>query len=151
AVSNRFQNVGTYTGTGIWKSTDSGVHWTHQVLPGLSGSSVKRITVALSKSTLTYLYAWATDWYGYEYSFLKTTKSSLTWNQMWTNSLGSHNPCSGDGAFSPPLTGQCDYDMFLAVDPTNKNIVYAGGVDVVRSLDGGSSWGNITRSYDYYV
>src|ERR1019366_8464043 len=45
----------------------------------------------------------------------------------------------GGGAVS--YGGQGDYDNVLAVDPVNPNSVWAGGVDVFRSDDGGANWG----------
>jgi Fibronectin type III domain len=37
------------------------------------------------------------------------------------------------------------YDNVIAVDPADENIVFAGGVDLFRSDDGGASWGMISR------
>lgn len=45
--------------------------------------------------------------------------------------------------------GQSWYDMALAADPDNADVVYAGGVNVWKSTDGGASW-NI-RSHWYYT
>ena len=36
------------------------------------------------------------------------------------------------------------YTNMIAVDPTNPNVVWAGGVDLFRSDDGGNSWGMIS-------
>ena len=43
----------------------------------------------------------------------------------------SKGPCGG---------GQCDYDLLIAVDPSNPAIIYFGGVDLYKSTDGGVSW-----------
>lgn len=45
--------------------------------------------------------------------------------------------------------GQSWYDMALAADPGNADVIYAGGVNVWRSADGGANW-NI-RSHWYYT
>jgi hypothetical protein len=37
------------------------------------------------------------------------------------------------------------YDNVIAVDPANADIVYAGGIDLFRSNDGGASWGHMSR------
>ncbi len=36
--------------------------------------------------------------------------------------------------------GQAWYDMALAVDPQNPNVVYVGGINVWKSTDGGTTW-----------
>lgn len=41
--------------------------------------------------------------------------------------------------------GQSFYDLMLAVDPTNDDIIYVGGIDMHRSTDGGSSWTQISK------
>jgi photosystem II stability/assembly factor-like uncharacterized protein len=39
--------------------------------------------------------------------------------------------------------GQGGYNLDIAVDPTNPNRVFAGGIDLFRSDDGGANWGYI--------
>jgi len=41
--------------------------------------------------------------------------------------------------------GQSFYDLMLAVDPTDDDIIYVGGIDMHRSADGGSSWTQISK------
>lgn len=41
--------------------------------------------------------------------------------------------------------GQAFYDLLLEVDPTNDNILYAGGIDLFRSSNAGSSWSQISK------
>ena len=41
--------------------------------------------------------------------------------------------------------GQSGYDLEIEVDPTNDNIVYAGGINWHRSDDGGTTWEQITK------
>jgi len=41
----------------------------------------------------------------------------------------------------PTFTGQASHDNVLAVDPLNPARVWAGGVDLFRSDDGGANWG----------
>ena len=40
------------------------------------------------------------------------------------------------------------YTNMIAVDPTDPDVVFAGGVDLFRSDDGGRSWGVITYWFD---
>ncbi len=41
--------------------------------------------------------------------------------------------------------GQSFYDLMLAVDPTNDDIVYVGGINMHRSANGGTSWTQISK------
>lgn len=41
--------------------------------------------------------------------------------------------------------GQAWYDLVIAVDPNNSNVVVAGAVDLFRSTDGANSWGQISK------
>ncbi|MCC7298133.1 MAG: T9SS type A sorting domain-containing protein [Bacteroidia bacterium] len=41
--------------------------------------------------------------------------------------------------------GQAWYDLILAVDPNDTNTVVAGGIDLFRSTNGGSSWSQISK------
>lgn len=48
--------------------------------------------------------------------------------------------------------GQSFYDLMLEVDPNNDAILYAGGIDLFRSANSGSSWSQIshwTGNYGY--
>jgi hypothetical protein len=42
---------------------------------------------------------------------------------------------------APIYKNQGQYDNALAVDPLNPDVVWAGGIDVFRSDDGGANWG----------
>ena len=41
--------------------------------------------------------------------------------------------------------GQSFYDLMLAVDPTDDDIIYVGGIDMHRSTDGGNNWEQISK------
>ncbi len=45
--------------------------------------------------------------------------------------------------------GQSWYDMALAVDPNNADVVYSGGVNVWKSINGGANWS--IRSHWYFT
>ena len=45
------------------------------------------------------------------------------------------------GTAKPAFNGQGYHDIFVAVDPVNPDRVWAGGIDLFRSDDGGSNWG----------
>ncbi|KAA0127360.1 T9SS type A sorting domain-containing protein [Chryseobacterium sp. SN22] len=41
--------------------------------------------------------------------------------------------------------GQSFYDLIIAADPLNDNIVYIGGIDLYKSINGGASWSQISK------
>ena len=41
--------------------------------------------------------------------------------------------------------GQAFYDLVIEVDPTNDNILYAGGIDLFRSSNAGGAWNQISK------
>ena len=41
--------------------------------------------------------------------------------------------------------GQAFYDLMLEVDPNNDQTIYAGGIDLFRSVNGGASWSQISK------
>ncbi len=43
--------------------------------------------------------------------------------------------------------GQAFYDLMLEVDPNNDQIAYAGGIDLFKSSNSGSSWSQISHWY----
>jgi hypothetical protein len=43
--------------------------------------------------------------------------------------------------------GQAFYDLLLEVDPNNDNIVYTGGIDLFKSINGGTSWSQFSHWY----
>ena len=44
--------------------------------------------------------------------------------------------------------GQAFYDLVIEVDPTNDQIIYAGGIDTFRSTNAGNSWSQISKWTD---
>lgn len=43
--------------------------------------------------------------------------------------------------------GQAFYDLMLEVDPTNDQVLYAGGIDLFKSTNGGTSWNQFSHWY----
>lgn len=52
--------------------------------------------------------------------------------------------CFDSGEDSNDLYGQGWYDNVIAVDPTEPDVVFTGGIDLFRSDDGGRNWGIIS-------
>lgn len=144
----------------IWRNTDaagSGA-WT-QVF---SAQFMGRTSLAIAPSQQTTIYAMAESVGGdsrYEGGLLAVYRSDSggdpgSWNARVTNADSNImntllltdartvilNFCNNGG---PPTytTGQGGYDNVLAVDPLDPNRVWAGGIELFRSDDGGANWG----------
>jgi len=128
------------TNNGIWKSTDSGAHWTKQA-GGLPTTNVGRITLGYAASTSSALtgatiYAAIADSSTTSSNllgFFKTTNGGTAWSQL-TNTPAFCN-------------SQCFYDIAVGVDPRSPNNVVVGGgaftdnfTSLFESKDGGTTW-----------
>ena len=135
ALGNSFSG---YT-EGVYKSTDSGQTWTAingtgaNVLPLANAA---RIVLAMAPSSTTTLFAGIANINdGSMLGFFETTDGGANWIEL-TNTPDYCNP-------------QCSYDNVIAVQPTNANVIYAGGAyttTLQRSLDGGNTWSVLQSS-----
>jgi photosystem II stability/assembly factor-like uncharacterized protein len=119
-------------GDGIYTSTDFGVTWT-KLAGGLPTTNVDRINLAIAASSSATVYASVSNGSAASFGTLlgiwKTTNHGTNWTQL-----------TATGA---TCGTQCWYDMYVAVDPTNANTVYFGGLSIWKSTDGGSTFSNI--------
>lgn len=73
--------------------------------------------------------------------------------EMWITTDGFQNisrlnePRDADLDIPPQdfARGQAFYNLMIEADPTNDNIVYAGGIDLFRSTNSGQSWEQISK------
>ena len=127
---------------GVFKTTNGGTSWTSSYSPA---GDLGRIEVAISPSNANVLYAGVevnvsggSDGY-----LFRSTNGGTSWDQL----TGSTRPLKYSYC-----GGQCSYDNFIVLHPTNANIVLAGGnaiysdniggIDgaLFRSTDGGATW-----------
>lgn len=122
---------------GVFVSTDGGATWVahngsgHTALPT---GSAGRVVLAMAPSATQTLYvSLANVADGSLLGVYKSTDGGATWH---------------DTKAPDYCTPQCSYDNVLAVDPTNANVVYAGGAfgtTLIRSSNGGKTW-NVLQS-----
>lgn len=62
--------------------------------------------------------------------------------------LNEPNDADLDIPASDFARGQAFYNLMIEADPTNDNIVYAGGIDLFRSANSGQSWEQISKWAD---
>jgi len=122
------------TGWGeIYRSTDSGASWT-QVLSDGAG---RRTALAVSADNDAIVYAIMANAGNGLHGIYKSTNSGSSFNMVFSGSTTNllDWACNGSGA-----GGQGWYDLCIASDPTDADIVYTGGVNTWKSTNGGNSW-----------
>lgn len=110
---------------GVYKSTDSGMAWT-KLAGGLPAMASQRVMLSHSPSSPQTIYA------KLDQTVYKTTDGGTSWTNM-----GNH----GGNTYGY----WCNY---VAVDPTNPDIVFAAGVSLERSTDGGTTWSWVAGGTD---
>ncbi len=119
-------------GTGIYKSTNRGQNWT-RLTSGLPpvGDYVGRIGLAISHSNPNILYAIYADHPGYFLGLYRTNDGGESWTR--TNDESLSNMYSNFGW----------YFGNVRVRPDNPDVVFALGVTLHRSTNGGTTWTEI--------
>ncbi|MFQ5805223.1 MAG: WD40/YVTN/BNR-like repeat-containing protein [Phycisphaerae bacterium] len=121
---------------GVYRSTDGGNSFT-KLINGLPSSDVRRILLAVAPSNPDVVYTAIINSSSGLRGLYRSTNGGDSWSQK-TNTPDFPYP-------------QGWYDAFIGVDPTDEDVVYAGGVfptyavaGVIKTTDGGNSWTDIT-------
>ena len=141
---NIYCSVGILTSDGIYRSTNGGVNWTKIYT---SASDEERIELACAPTDQDRIYALVQDNNAPNTDGIKkvmSTSDATAATPTWTN-LGTPTWCDQGTPTTDFTRGQAWYDLIATVDPSNANNVFIGGVDVMKSTDGGSSWSQVTR------
>ena len=131
---------------GVMKSNDFGDTWSFLNTGIPPTNQAQRVELAISPSDPDYVYAIACDMSRGFYGLYRTTNAGVSWTQQ-SNSSTINILSWYDGQSSG---GQGTYDLTLIVDPSNRDRLYAGGVNCWGSDDGGVNWNGMsywTNSY----
>ena len=135
------QGSAAVPGGGVYKSTDAGATWTPVTGTDpntLPSQNVARIALAQAPSQAGTLYASIADLSspsgGTLLGVYKTTDGGQNWSKLTLQGVPQQDYCRQ----------QCWYDNVLSVAPTNPNVVYAGGIALYRSTDGGGNWTQVS-------
>ncbi len=122
----------------FYRSGDNGQTWNW--IQTVIGSS-SRIVIAVTPAAPDYVYVLKTNTYEFV-GFYRSTDGGLTFTEMSDspNIMG----WAADGSSSG---GQAWYDLALEADHINPEIVYAAGIRVKKSIDGGTTWSDINSNY----
>jgi photosystem II stability/assembly factor-like uncharacterized protein len=126
----------------IWRSTAANAGAPGTWVEITPSGTWERIEIATAPSNPAVLYGL------FEVSNkIGAIRRSLNGGATWEN-LPLPNWCD-DGETKNDFTrGQAWYDLIVQVDPTNANTVYIGGIDWLKSTNGGTSWTQITQWAD---
>ncbi len=137
-------NIVYAAGTKFYKSTDGGQTWT-QITSGIPSSHVQRMEIAVSPAepNSVWLLVGRDRTYRFDfYGLYKSTNAGSSFSTVYDYHDGNLLGWDPDAApaSSGNKGGQSFYDLSLAVNPSNPNIIFVGGVNLYRSTNGGSSW-----------
>ncbi|HLG02785.1 MAG TPA: T9SS type A sorting domain-containing protein [Bacteroidia bacterium] len=119
---------------GILKSVDFGQTWITLTTGIPATGSVQRIKLAIAPSDPNYVYALAVSQSNGLHGFYHSVDAGANWTFIdpGVNILEWYDGSSGGG--------QGTYDLGFIVHPTNRDQLYAGGVNIWGSTDGAQTW-----------
>lgn len=122
----------TTSPAGFYKTTDGGDNWT-EITTGLPTNS-QRYVIGVSANDASVVYLLSSIASAYQGLYKSTDSgSSFTTQSTSPNLLGYAEDGSSSG-------GQGWYDLCIAVDPTNANTVFVGGVNIWKTTNSGTTW-----------
>src|SRR3989442_1211270 len=127
------------SGSGIFRSTDGGITFQTNLFSPTNGAPTAPFgNIAFAQSTLLdnrTMYASVAVGSNYKGLF-KSTDGGTTW------AVRPAAACPGNPVYGTRCQG--DYDLTVGVDPQDANRVYIGFQDLFASVDGGSSFTDVT-------
>lgn len=129
-----FASAGIFTQDGIYRSTDGGLQWDFLEL---DIEPYERIEIATSPNDPDLIIALAQDEESRECAhILRSTDKGATWTELSvpTTDFG--------GNFA---RNQAWYDLIAGVDPNDSDVIYVGGVNLYKTIDGGQSWTQLSE------
>ena len=137
-----YASFGWRSPDGVYKTVDAGRTWS-KLTNGFPARSTNyhRISLAIATTDTNIIFACLADSNEYTHSIQKSTNSGASWFAL-TPPFDNDQLINGTH-----LGGQGWYDNVIAVDPTNSQIVYTGGINLFKSTDGGTTWNRFSDGY----
>lgn len=132
-----FASAGMFSQDGVYRSLDGGENWDYIEL-GID--SFERIDIAVSAKDTNFVALMIQDENTNGVGHIFTSKDNGdTWESQRV-------PARDDG--SPLAGGQAWYDMSIAIDPNDSDVMFVGGVDLFKTVNGGTSWRKVTNWFE---
>ncbi len=129
-----FASIGIFETDGIYYSPNGDAGTFVKQSGGLPTSGYYRIDMATAPSNAEVAYSIFCNQGDYKVKGIyKTTNRGTTWTEV--NMPGGDNLVAASQAW---------YDLSMAVDPNNENVVALGGLNIWRTQDGGDTWKQMT-------
>ena len=113
----------------FYRSVNTGDNWT-QITSGIITGT--RMVIGVTPANPSYVYVMQTN--GTFSGIMRSTDSGLNFTTQSTTPNIMDYACDGSGTSS-----QAGYDLCIAVDPADANILYLGGINIWKSTNGGST------------
>lgn len=129
AATNTFYGA---TSNKLYTSNNNGENWTEiqQI------NTNNRIALGVSPNDPNVVYALCSNSSNSGFNGLyKSNNAGISYSLISSTPNILNGSSDGSGS-----NGQGWYDLCIAVDPTNANIVYTGGINIWKSTNGGSTW-----------
>jgi hypothetical protein len=135
-------NPNNNQGGGYILSSTNGTDWT-VVKRFTVRNGYGRVSIAVAPSNANVIYAFVENNNKLE-NLYRSDDEGLTWVTL-------AKPKDFDtGIPADDFTrGQAWYDQAISVDPNNPNTVIVGGIDLFKSTDGGTTWNQISKWYNW--
>jgi len=130
-------NVVYAAGNNFRISTNGGATWT-QITAGLPTTGFQRLAIAVTPHDNNYVYLLGSR--NSDSGFEGLYRSTVGGTVFTTMSTSANINVLGWSSAGTDVGGQGWYDLCIAASPFNKDEIVVGGVNVWRSLNGGTNW-----------
>ncbi len=163
--STYYNNYVPESGAYVLRSYNFGATWDTLNTTIVPQQKVQRLETAIAPSDTNIIYTITCGMDEGFYALYKSTDAGNNWNCISaydTTGMGGATKApnlfgwmdGGVSGFIPDEGGQGTYDLTLAVDPTNPDFIYSGGVNMWGSDDGGLTWDLVSfwvKTFGYSV
>jgi photosystem II stability/assembly factor-like uncharacterized protein len=151
ADGNIYASLGLFNSDGIYRSSDNGSTWSKIYS---SASDEYRIELACAPGNADMIYALIHGLKGIDgisgnsddngIKKIMSTSDATAATPTWTD-LTIPSWCDQGSSSNDFTRNQAWYDLIAAVDPNDDQVVYIGGVDILKTADGGNTWSQVTQ------
>jgi hypothetical protein len=125
------------TGSCFLRSTNGGATWA-TITTGLPTNNIIRAAIGVTPADANYVYLMVSDNLSYGLmGIYRSTDAGLTFTRVGPSSPLNTMGWNANGSDSG---GQGLYDIAIAVSPTNRDLLFTGGVNIWKSTNGGATF-----------
>ena len=141
-ISSNYSRWGYGGGNFYWSSDGANFTKITPSYPSHPNTNIFRVEFAASATTSDTFYVLLSTIFNFnsEAEIYKTVDGFSTLTK-----LNEPNDADTDIPSTDFTRGQSSYNLEIEVDPNNEDIVYVGGIDLFRSVDGGTNWSQISK------